>query len=189
MKRLSPTKRNQLILAILGTLAAVSLVYFFLIGPQNKENVRLHAKNIEEQSRLENIKKAIGQAEATAKDAAEVSKQLNLTEADVATGDLFIWTYDLIRQFKANYQVVIPTVGQPSQPDTVDLIPGFPYKQIKFSIMGTGYYHDIGKFIADLENKFPHMRVVNLAMDPGNGLGQDKLSFHLEIVALVKPNA
>jgi hypothetical protein len=57
--------------------------------------------------------------------------------------------------------------------------------------MGTGYFHDIGKFIADLENKFPHMRVVNLAIDPSNaqGAGLEKLSFRMEIVALVKPNA
>ncbi len=61
--------------------------------------------------------------------------QLNQAEEDVATGDLFAWTYDTIRQFKAGYHVDIPTIGQPVQSD-VDLIPNFPYKQINFSLDG-----------------------------------------------------
>jgi hypothetical protein len=190
MKRLPPAKRNNLILAILGTLASISLVYFFLIEPQNEENHKLAAQTNTEQANLLLVKKAIKQADETAKAAGEISVQLSQMETDVATGDVFIWTYDTIRQFKTAYKLDIPNIGQPTQSE-VDLIPNFPYKQIKFSIMGTGYFHDIGKFIADLENKFPHMRVVNLAIDPSNaqGAGLEKLSFRMEIVALVKPNA
>ena len=190
MKRLPPAKRNQLILVILGTLALVSVIYFLLIGPQKRENDKMAADIISESAKLQKIKDTIKQSDATAKTATEVSAELSTTETDVATGDLFAWTYDTIRQFKAGYQVDIPTIGQPSQSE-VDLISNFPYKQIKFSLVGTGYYQDIGKFIADFENKFPHMQVVNLALEPSGGLGseQEKLSFRAEIVALVKPNA
>jgi hypothetical protein len=84
--------------------------------------------------------------------------------------------------------VDIPTPGQPIQGDC-DLFANFPYKQIHFSLIGTAYYHDLGKFIADFENKFPHCRVVNLAADatgtgPGGG---EKLNFRMDIAALVKP--
>jgi hypothetical protein len=70
----------------------------------------------------------------------------------------------------------------------VDLIPQFPYKQAKISLSGVAFYHDLGKFISDFENTFPHMRIVNLTVEPANGTGADseKLSFRLEIVALVK---
>ncbi len=37
-------KRNQLILVIVGTLALIGMVYFFLIGPQNEENHKLTAE-------------------------------------------------------------------------------------------------------------------------------------------------
>jgi Tfp pilus assembly protein PilO len=192
MKRLPPAKRNNLILAIMGAIATISLVYFFLIGPQNEQNGKLAAQTIAEQARLQLMKKAVLQAADTAKAVNDIGAQLNQMESDIATGDVFIWTYDTIRQFKAGYKLEIPNIGQPTQSE-VDLIPNFPYKQIKFSIMGNGYYHDMGKFIADLENKFPHIRVINLAIDPagttGTGSVTEKLAFRMEIVALFKPNS
>jgi hypothetical protein len=71
----------------------------------------------------------------------------------------------------------------------VDLLPKFPYKQLKVSVTGTAYYHDLGKFIADFENTFPHIRITNLTVDTGGATaeGGEKLAFRMEVVALVKP--
>jgi hypothetical protein len=116
--------------------------------------------------------------------------QLRKSEADIASGDIYAWIYDTIRRFKTGYNLNIPTVSQPAIGE-VDLIPNFPYKQLKLSLVGTGYYHDLGKFVADFENNFPHMRLVNLsiqtASDP-NG-ASEQLSFRMDVVALVKPNS
>jgi hypothetical protein len=190
MKRLTSQKRNQLILVAFGTAALISVVYFLLIRPQNDENQKLTAKIVSEQDRLERMKNTINSAATTSSSAADSSVRLAHEEEDLASGDLFAWTYDTIRRFKTGYRVEIPNVGQPAQSE-VDLIPGFPYKQIKFSLIGTGYYHDIGKFISDLENKFPHMRVINLMIDSGSGSdsSSEKLSFRIDVAALVKPNA
>lgn len=189
MKRLSTEKRNQLIFVILGTVALICAVYFLLISPQNDENHKLDDKIVSEQDRLEKIKNTIKTASATAGSAVESSALLARAEEDIASGDLFAWTYDTIRRFKAGYRLDIPNIGQPIQSE-VDLIPNFPYKQIKFSLIGTGFYHDIGKFVSDLENKFPHMRVINLTIDPTGGVdaSTEKLSFRMDIVALVKSN-
>ena len=102
-------------------------------------------------------------------------------------GDVFAWTYDTIRRFKAAYKIDLPNIGQPTQ-GYVDLIPSFPYKQIKFTISGTGYYHDLGKFVSDLENKFPHLRVLNIALEPVGDQSPEKLTFRMEIAALIKAN-
>lgn len=189
MKRLPTDKRNQLILVILITLGLISMVYFFLIGPQKAENQALISKTSSEQDRYLKIKEIIKTADATAASAIDNTALLNRAEEDIASGDLFAWTYDTIRRFKTGYRVDIPNIGQPVQSD-VDLIPSFPYRQIRFSLMGTGYYHDIGKFTSDFENKFPHMRIVNLSIDPVGGAdtSPEKLSFRMDIVALVKPN-
>jgi Tfp pilus assembly protein PilO len=191
MKRLPPDKLNKLIIVIVATLAAVGMVYYLLIGPQKEENQKLAAETVGQVAKLQQIKTSVKQAEVTANKVNEIAQLLGRAEEDTATGDLFAWTYDTIRQFKGNRHIEIKSIGQPVVSD-VDLIAGFPYKQIKFQIMGTGYYHDIGKFVADLENKFPHMRVVNLTMDSGSlteSSSGEKLSFRLEIAALVKPNA
>ena len=72
----------------------------------------------------------------------------------------------------------------------VDLLPGYPYKQIKLSLIGTAYYHDLGKFIADFENAFPHMRLVNLEVEPSPGTtgpeSAERLGFRMDVVILVK---
>ena len=53
--------------------------------------------------------------------------------------------------------------------------PSFPFKQVKFTITGTAYYHDLGKFIANFENTFPHIRVVNLQIQPDPSASDEKL--------------
>ena len=189
MKRLPPAKRNQLFGVIAGTFVLICLVYFFLISPQNAKNRDQAMKIGQETTRLQQYEKTIKQMQAT-KDALDsLNQQLTHAEADVASGDLYAWTVDTIRRFKTNYRVEIPTIGQPSQSDC-DLIGDFPYKQIRFSLSGTAYYHDLGKFVSDFENKFTHCRVVNLSLDPANDgpAGGEKLIFHMDIVALVKPN-
>jgi Tfp pilus assembly protein PilO len=186
MKRLSPAKRNQLIMVLLVAAALIGAVYFFLISPQNKENSQLIKQTSDRQADLDKYKRIINQAQATSNQLAALSLKLSNTEQDIATGDTYAWIYDTIRQFKTNYHVDIPTISQPVMGD-VDLIPDFPYKQVRFSLTGTAYYHDLGKFIADLENNFPHIRLVNLAIN-SNG-DSELLSFRVDIVALVKPNS
>jgi hypothetical protein len=186
--KLPPAKRNQLLGVILATAGLICAVYFLLIQPQNQKNVNLGLDIAKETQRLQQYKTAIKQMETTTNTLAELTSQLNRAEEDVASGDLYAWTVDTIRRFKAAYHVDIPTTGQPTQSDC-DLIGNFPYKQIRFSLNGTAYYHDLGRFISDFENKFPHCRVLNLTADP-NGLsssGNEKLNFQMEIVALVKP--
>jgi Tfp pilus assembly protein PilO len=190
MKRLTPQKRNKLILVIVGTLTVIGLIYFFLIEPQNEANKKLAVGTNAKASELLQIKKLIKQADATAVTAADITTLLNHAEEDTASGDVFAWTYDTMRQFKINRHIEITTIGQPTQSD-VDIIPNFPYKQIRFQIVGNGYYHDIGKFVSDLENKFPHMRIINITIDTtlGSEVTNEKLSFRMEVAALVKPIA
>jgi Tfp pilus assembly protein PilO len=188
MKRLPKEKRNQLIIVAVSTIALIALVYIFLIKNQNDQNTKLAADTNAEQTKLDQVKKIIKQADATATTAQQISTLLDAAEEDTVTGDPAAWTYDTMRQFKVNRHVDIISMSQPIQLDE-EMLPDFPYKQIKFQIIGSGYYHDIGKFIADLENRYPHIRVINLVIDPygANDASPEKLSFRMEIEALIKP--
>ena len=115
-----------------------------------------------------------------------MTQTLSDAENDMASGDLYSWTYNTMRLFKSQYPVAIPEIGHPDV-SSVDLFPSFPFKQVKFTVTGTAYYHDLGKFIADFENTYPHIRVVNLQIQPGDTSdGAEKLSFRMDIIALVK---
>ena len=73
----------------------------------------------------------------------------------------------------------------------VTLLPAFPYNQLSVSVNGTAYYEDLGKFLADFENRFPCMRIQNLNLEPGYGPNADdreKLTFHMDIISLTRAN-
>ena len=180
-------KRNQLFMALGATVLAVGGMYFGLISPQYQELASIRKNTLDTQSHLQSIETVIKREELATNEVSDAMNTLLSEEGDMATGDIYAWTVDTMRHFKANYKVDVPEVGQPSMGD-VDIISHFPYKQLRFSLRGTGYYHDIGKFIADLENKFPHMRVVNIEMNPVGG-DSEKLSFSIEVIALVNSSS
>ncbi len=174
-------------MVIIATILTVVVIYSCLISPQKEKNSKLGARIREQQDRLQTIKKAIKETDTITTDLADLTLQLNRAEQDVASGDVNAWTYDTIRRFKANYHVDIPSIAQPTITD-VDVLAGFPYRQAKLSLNGSAFYHDLGKFVSDFENNFPHMRMINLIIEPSQGGGTEKLSFRMEVITLVKPN-
>jgi len=190
MKRLSKAKRSQLIIVILITLAILALIGFGLIQPQYASLARIAQDKKAAFNKLISIKQAITNTGTMANELNEATYKLAHTEEDMASGDLYSWTYDTIRRFKQPYKVEIPEIGHPVAGE-MDLLPEFPYKQIRFTVSGTAFYHDLGKFIADFENSFPHARMVHLVIEPSpsSDSNNEKLSFRMEIIALVKPNA
>jgi hypothetical protein len=189
MNKLSKEKKQHLILVSISAVIVLALIYFFLIRPQYDRISRIKMDTRAAQDKLLDIESAIKKSDATTASLADLSHTLSVAEDDMASGDTVAWTYDIIRHFKVPYKVDISTVGQPAIGD-VDLIGNFPYKQLRFSISGTAYYHDLGRFIAGFENDYPHFRVVNLVLDPVGGTGDDaeKLSFRMDLIALVKSN-
>ena len=183
-------KRTQLVLVILCTLVVFGLIGFALIRPQYKTLSKIYRSESDARAKLKQITDTIKRAGDTSIQLSNVTSNLVRAEGDMAFGDNYAWTYDTLRKFKATYRVDIPNIGQPSLGD-VDILPRFPYKQIRLSVTGTAYYHDLGKFLADFENNFPHIRIVNLVIEPVNAAeaGNEKLTFKMDIIALVKPNS
>lgn len=189
MKRLPPAKRNQMIMVLVATVVLVGVIYIMLINPQKEKSKLLADKIRIQQERLKTYKENIKDADIINNNLSEVTLQLGRAEQDVASGDVNAWTYDVIRRFKASYKVEIPSVAQPTLGE-VDLLAGFPYRQAKLNVMGTAYFHDLGKFVSDFENNFPHMRMINLIIEPASLTpGSEKLTFRMEVVALIKPNS
>ena len=190
MKRLPPAKRNQLIMVVFATMAIISVVYFLLISPQYIKNNQLANETKAAKVKLEQYRATIKLADETATKVADCAFRLGRAEEDIATGDIYAWTYDAIRRFKANYQVDIPSISQPTAGD-VEMIADFPYKQVKVTLNGVAHYHDLGKFVADFENTFPHMRLLNLQVEPATappGSVPERLSFRMDVATLVRPN-
>jgi Tfp pilus assembly protein PilO len=183
---MSREKRNQLVIVVVVTMAILALIGFGLIRSQFDTISKIENDKHTADDRLKDIKNGVKTADAIASELIEVTNALSHTEADMASGDLFSWSYDTMRHFKQQYKVEIPEIGHPTA-GNVDLLPSFPYKQIQFTISGSGYYHDLGKFIADFENNFPHSRMAHLIIESDRD-NSEKLMFRMDIISLMKPN-
>jgi Tfp pilus assembly protein PilO len=189
MNRLSKEKRNQLLLVVLATLCVLAGLYFGLIRAQQLRLEGLQAKKQEAMRKLERIQETKGSAAKIETELARVRSSLDLQEQDMATDDHYAWMLDFIRKFKLPYPIDIRQFNSKGAA-RVSLFPKFPYQEMTVTIMGSGYYHDLGKFIADFENRYPSCRVMNLEMSPEATQSPDdaeKLSFKMDVVALIKP--
>ena len=192
MKSLSKEKRDQLILVVLLTCGALAGLWFGLIRFQEAHLEELAANRRGAEARLEQVRQAIENADLVETQLADATQRLAKVETTMASGDLYAWTINTIRQFKPGYRVEIPQFGQIDGPKEMNMLAGFPYKQANMTISGTAFYTDFGKFIADFENQFPYMRVLNLSLEPVPamaGAEKERLSFRMEIATLVKNNA
>jgi hypothetical protein len=187
MKWLPKDRRNPFFIVVLSTVILLAIIYFGLIRSQKAMLSKLADNRKSAAEKLQSMESTVKNSDLTANQLAQTTAALAQAEADMASGDLYAWTYTAIRNFKQPYKVEIPEIGHPDVGD-VDMFSAFPYKQIRFSLVGTAYFHDLGKFLADFENTFPHARVENLTIEPVPDAGE-KLSFRLQIVELVKPNA
>ena len=190
-RKLPREKRNQLVAVVLGTLVALAAMYVFLIQQQKQNLVHLKEKKVAVEARRRQVLDAIKHAQQIDADLASAKQALAEAEADIASGDLYSWVINTLRDFKAKYKVNIPQFNPIGPTTDVILLPNFPYKQATLSVAGTAHFHDFGRFLADFENRFPHIRVLNLSLELNQSPvaeEQETVSFKLDIVTLVKTN-
>jgi hypothetical protein len=166
-------------------------LWFGLITLEQDKIRDLANKGESVQQEISKIQKIGVEADQVADDLKAATNRLNVIEGTMPSGDLFSWLVSSIRQFNIpSYKVDMPQFGAP-RVDPVPMFGEFPYRQASVAVSGSAYYYDFGKFLADLENHFPYLRVQNLSLEPGMGASaeeHEKLTFHMEIVTLVKAN-
>jgi hypothetical protein len=199
IKNLSKEKRDQLILVLISTIAVVVGIYLGVIKMQRRTLERVARETAEQQSKVGNAERLVkGRAELEKSLEANLEKLKNI-EQGMASGDMYSWIIMTINRFRADRKVDIPQFSREVTTE-VGVFPRFPYKAALFNIRGTAHFHELGKFIADFENTFPHIRIQNIDLEPAGQsaatggsatvtqVEPEKLSFKMEIVALINPN-
>jgi Tfp pilus assembly protein PilO len=192
MKRLSKQKRDQLILTCLVILTVLVGLWFLVIRSQQEGLKTLRGEKATKEKQEVQMQDKIKTSKNIDAELKTVVSGLAEREKEMASGDLYGSLVNTVRQFKTRYKLDIPSFSPASSVTEVDMLPKFPYKQIKISISGTGFYEEIGKFIADFENEYSASRVLNLELSPyvaPGGENKEKLNFRMDIVALVASGA
>ena len=126
--------------------------------------------------------------------AAEVIRR---AETNMAAGDVYRWLITRLVELPSANEVELANFEPPEVTETT-VLPKVPYQSGLFHVSGSGYYHDIGEFIAEVENTFPHLRVKRLELEAKNSSlsadtaaepDQEKLLFRLELSGLVRSNS
>lgn len=190
--KISKEKRNHLIILTVVTVAVIGALWYFLIGAQNARLNEISGKIEQAREKQRRMEMAVKSADRIQEDFDAASEKMSRLEKEIARGDYYSWMYNTIKDFKTGYRVEIPQFSSVDKPVDCSLIYKFPYKQISMTVSGSGFFHDLGKFVADFENNFPTMRLQNLEMSPGGGGNfsdreREKLTFRMEIIALAKP--
>ena len=193
MKNFSKEKRNRLLLVLLGTVASIAGLYYGVIATQRKSIEAIGLRYIEQENKLTGAERLAGNISQFQKNLETTTERLKTIEGSMASGDMYSWVILTINTFKENHRVDIPQFSR-EIPMEVGMFPNFPYRAAAFHLRGTAHFHDFGRFVADFENSFPYMRIQNIELEPppaSNTTGptdQEKLSFKMEVVALVNPN-
>jgi hypothetical protein len=183
------------------TIACLAGIWYGLIANQRKSIDRIAKDVAEQRMKVSNAERLVATAAELKKSQEVLQARLQTIEEGMASGDMYSWIIQTMRKFCVGRNVEIPQFSREVTGE-VGILPKFPYRAAVFTVRGSAYFHDLGRFIADFENTFPYIRLQNLELDPGgssaantspNGGSQspelEKLAFKMEIVALVNPNA
>ena len=198
MNKLPKDKRDKIILISMGTAVACAAIWFLVINAQRATLVTVRKE-------AEKAREQLTRGEATVKTQAAVQQQfdeaslaLKTREAGMAVpNDMYFWFIQTLNGFRAEHKVEIPQFGRET-PAEVTCLPKFPYQAATFTVRGTAYYHDFGKFLADFENAFPYIRVQNIDLEPAavetGAPGEvrrvrETLGFKMDLLTLVRPSA
>jgi Tfp pilus assembly protein PilO len=187
MNRLSKDHKQKLLLAGLATAVTIAGLWFTLISAQRSGLKKLAAEKTSALQKLQQVETTVKNADQVEIELREAAARLAEFEQGVASGDPYIWMIETIRQFKAPHPIEIRQFS-PIVVATNTLLPRFPYRQATMTITGSGYYHDIGRFVSDFENHYPQVRLQNLLIEqqPLSSEDREKLFFKIDVIALIK---
>jgi Tfp pilus assembly protein PilO len=206
MNKLSKEKRDKLILVCIVIVAVVGALYTFVLGAQKEKLAALETQITGMRGKLSKAETSLRSAEAIEASLASNKTVIEERQQNMAPpGQYYYWFLKLIDQFRKDEKLDTGFIVDITQPEFVDagILPNFPYKAASFGLRLNGQFHEIGKFIAELENRFPYFRVQNVKLALGSALAastsapsaqpvtpvkaEDKLIVEVRIITLVKP--
>ena len=196
MKNLPKEKRDQLILTLIGTVAVIAGLWYGLISTMRQSMDAIGKQAEDKKTKVVNAQRLVNSTSDLQKGLEEATAKLKVIEDSMASGDMYSWIILRVNKFRADRKVEIPQFSREVRTD-VAMFPKFPYKAAVFTVRGTAFYHDLGKFIADFENAFPHTYLQNIELEPASnssanaagGAHPELLTFKMEIVTLINPNS
>ena len=190
MNKLSKEKQQQIIALVIGVVVGIFVIWYLFISPWSKAIAKNKSDATAKSEQIGKAEKLVAMGQSFQEELDGIQRKLKERESQMASSNPYFWMNQTIEDFKKTHpDVEISSVGA-EQYTQVTMLPKFPYRAVTFNLSGNGFYHDIGKFIANFENEFTYMRIQNLSLEPTrsfNPQASERLSFDFQIVALLRP--
>jgi len=172
MNKLSKDKRDKVILFCLIFVGLAGVLYTFVLGAQKDQLASVNKQLVtgrDKLSKADRLNRSAPSIEANLKMNQKLIEER--LESMAPQGQYYYWFFKLIDQFREDEKLSPAFVIDITQPEFIEagLLPNFPYKAASFGVRLNGRFHDVGRFIADLENHYPYFRVQSLKMAPQRG--------------------
>ena len=132
MKHLSKEKKQQLLLVVIGTLGILVGIWLGLISWQKRHIAELSSERDATRIKLDGMTDMLKRSDEIASALDKERRNLSEAESQMASGDLYLWIINTVRQFKAEHpRVEIPQYSTILVGDTT-LLPKFPLFWRKF---------------------------------------------------------
>lgn len=194
MKNLPKEKRDRLILTAIGTIAIIAGLWYGLISTMRESMEAITKQMDDKKTKVVNAQRLVNSTSDLQKGLEEATAKIKVIEDGMASGDMYSWIILKVNKFREDRKIDIPQFSREVRTE-VGMFPKFPYKAAVFTIRGTAFFHDLGKFIADFENAFPYTYLQNLELEPASNSSAtaaghpETLTFKMEIVTLINPNS
>jgi len=211
MNKLSREKRNQLIAVASGVLVVCAALWYFVVRSQHETIEQTRTSIDDVGSKIEKAQRLVKRRTMIEAELAELGQQIAESEAQMLPVEHLNgkkWMFDkLVNFIKDRYDVTLmdlsnnPLIGKQFL-----LLPKFePYSAATYKVEIRGFFHEFGRFVADFENSFPYMRILDLEMWPMatpaaakvatadlsdellNSEAREQLRISMRIVVLFKP--
>ncbi len=197
MKKISKDKQDALILTIIGSIFyCVFALQFFVAGQKKRiENYQQEAGKLE--SNISGANRRTSRSQIITRDHEYSLSKLKELEKFMISGDPYAWMLSRTEEFKNRFKDtgLYFNVQRPSL-DQTSIFPDFKYNVLRFKVYGKATFHDLGSFIASLEEANPFFRVEKLNMTQKNGVPPvsqqpltESLDFSFDLVAMLSDSS
>jgi hypothetical protein len=191
MNKLTKPQKDQLIGIAVGTVVLMGGLWYVGVTDRQEALSKSEKNTAQIMDTLKRAEGTLRQGEEISEKLAAHTQLLEKRESTLAPDrDDFAWSINTINDFIKPRKGVNFVTTSKAEVSEAGIFADFPYKWATFHLAFSGYYHDLGKFLADLENSFPYFQVQNLSLSANTTIGveAEKLSVTFDLVVPVKPS-
>lgn len=185
---LTDTDKRHLLIIAAATVVMLGLMYWLVIRTEQRLLQQTAERKQTVMAETELDRAYAAQWEKWHHMVEGTSNQLRHLEQELPTGDIYRWQLQRFLNPKSKGITVVQ--AEPPKPAD-SLIPStnHNYTTVSFGLDGRASFHDFGRFLAEIENQYIHLRVDRLEMAPTmpdalQGEEARKLFFKLEFMSL-----